>query len=413
MFSKFKTALLFFLITAFNCPQKQETTKQDADVIDPGEIKPETIPDMLPGAFRTETYFDLIKEKKVALLVNQTSMIGERHLADSLQNAGIDIVKIFAPEHGFRGEADAGESVKDGIDQQSGIPIVSLYGNKKKPSAKDLEGIEMVIFDIQDVGARFYTYISVMTYVMESCAENDVEFMVLDRPNPNGHYVDGPVLKDEISYIGLHPVPVVHGMTIGEYASMVNGEGWLQNGLRCKLTVIECSNYDHNTFYELPVKPSPNLPNMRAIYLYPSLCFFEGTTVSEGRGTNQQFQVYGHPKFRGGNFSFTPKPMPGAKSPKHEGKLCHGYDLSNVPLKELREERKLNLRYFLDFYRSFPEGETFFLENNFFDKLAGSKMLRKQILDGWDENSIRQSWQEDLEKFKQIRKKYLLYKDFD
>lgn len=413
MFPKFKIALLFFLITAFNCPLKQETTKQNAEVIEPEEIKPETIPDILPGAFRTGAYFDFIKEKKVALLVNQTSMIGERHLADSLQNAGIDIVKIFAPEHGFRGEADAGESIKDGSDQRSGIPIVSLYGNKKKPSAKDLEGIEIIIFDIQDVGARFYTYISVMTYVMESCAENDVEFMVLDRPNPNGHYVDGPVLKDEISYIGLHPVPVVHGMTIGEYASMVNGEGWLQNGLQCKLKVIECSNYDHNKFYELPVKPSPNLPNMRAIYLYPSLCFFEGTTVSEGRGTGQQFQVYGHPKFKGGNLSFTPKPMPGAKSPKHEGVICHGFDLSNVPLKELREERELNLSYLLDFYKTFPEGETFFLENNFFDKLAGSKMLRKQILDGMDEVLIRESWQEDLEKFNQMRKKYLLYKDFD
>ena len=248
---------------------------------------------------------------------------------------------------------------------------------------------------------------------MEACAENDVEFMVLDRPNPNGHYIDGPVLKDQKSFVGMHKVPVVHGMTIGEYAQMVNGEGWLGNWLKCDLTVIKCENYNHNSFYELPIKPSPNLPNMRSIYLYPSICFFEGTTVSEGRGTNKQFQIYGHPKYIGGDVSFTPESMDGAKHPKLEGKLCHGFDLSAVSIETIREKRKLNLDYLINFYKTFPKNETFFLENNFFDKLAGSSELRKQLLSGMTSGEIRKTWQEDLENFKQTRKRYLLYKDFD
>lgn len=413
MSSKFKIVFLFFLIPSLNCKENKAIEAQNVTLETVEDVEKEVNKTVLPGAVRTEVYLDLIKNKKIALLVNQTSMIDEVHLADSLKSLGVDVVKIFAPEHGFRGNADAGEVVKNGIDIKTGIPIISLYGKSKKPSKEDLEGVEMVVFDIQDVGARFYTYISGMTYTMEACAENNVKFMVLDRPNPNGFYLDGPVLKEEKSFVGLHEIPVVHGMTIGEYAKMVNGEGWLKNGIQCDLTVIECENYDHNVFYELPVKPSPNLPNMRAIYLYPSICFFEGTTVSEGRGTNKQFQIYGHPKYVGGDISFTPKPMAGAKHPKLEGKLCHGFDLSGIPIETIRAERKLNLDYFINFYNTFPKGETFFLENNFFDKLAGSKELRNQILSGMSTDEIRKSWQKDLENFKQIRKKYLLYKDFE
>ncbi len=413
MLSKCKIVFLFFLVTAFNCKEKKEIVKLETvvEIVDSTNI--EVSKKILPGAYRTEEYLELLKGKKIALLVNQTSMIGEIHLADSLKKLELDIVKIFASEHGFRGMEDRGKVIKDGVDKQTGIPIFSLYGINKKPTKEDIEGIEIVVFDIQDVGARFYTYISVMSYVMEACMENDVQFIVLDRPNPNGHYVDGPVLKEEKSYIGLHEIPVVHGMTVGEYAQMVNGEGWLKTGMKCDLKVIKCKNYDHNTFYELPIKPSPNLPNIRSIYLYPSLCFFEGTTVSEGRGTNKQFQVYGHPKFEHGDFSFTPESMPGATNPQHKNILCYGFDLTSIPIINLRNERKLNLDYLINFYDLFPEEELFFLENNFFDKLAGSSELRNQIISGMDVTEIRASWEEDLEKFKKIRKKYLLYKDFD
>jgi uncharacterized protein YbbC (DUF1343 family) len=413
MLLKSKILLLFFLTASLNCKEKKEIVAQNMKVEKVAVLKDNIIKEVLPGAYKTENYFELIKDRKVALVVNQTSMIGEVHLVDSLKSLGVATIKIFAPEHGFRGDADAGEAIKDGIDNKTGIPIISLYGKKKKPSKEDLEGIEIIVFDIQDVGARFYTYISAMTYIMEACAGNNIDFMVLDRPNPNGHYVDGPVLKDQVSFVGLHPVPVVHGMTIGEYAKMVNGEGWLKDGLQCNLNVIKCENYDHNIFYNLPVKPSPNLPNMRSIYLYPSICFFEGTTVSEGRGTNKQFQVYGHPKYIGGDFSFTPKSMIGAKYPKHENELCYGYDLTGISIEDIRSERKLNLDYLINFYNSFPKEETFFLENNFFDKLAGSNNLRNKILNGISTEEIRESWQKDLEKFNKIRKKYLLYKDFN
>ena len=409
MLAKSKILLLFFLAAFFNCKEKKEIVRQE----EVHDLKNEKLLEITPGAYKTAEYLHLLKDKNIALLVNQTSMIGQTHLADSLKSLGINIVKIFAPEHGFRGDADAGESIKDGIDTKTGIPITSLYGKKKKPSSEDLSDIDMVVFDVQDVGVRFYTYISVMSYMMEACAENNLNFIVLDRPNPNGHYIDGPVLKDEKSYIGLHEVPVVHGMTIGEYAKMVNAEGWLKDGIKCNLQIIKCENYDHHSFYELPVKPSPNLPNMRSIYLYPSTCFFEGTTVSEGRGTDKQFQVYGHPKFEKGDYNFTPKSMPGAKYPKHEGKNCNGFDLSNKSIEELRNERKLNLSYLIEFYNAFPKNETFFLENNFFDKLAGSKTLRNQIIAGMSIEEIRKSWKKDLEKFLEIRAKYLLYKDFD
>ncbi|MCB9265332.1 MAG: DUF1343 domain-containing protein [Lewinellaceae bacterium] len=370
---------------------------------------------LVVGAARLDQYLpELLKSEGVVLLVNQTSMVGPVHLVDTLLSLGVKAKKIFAPEHGFRGAADAGEKVRDGKDLQTGLPIISLYGSRKKPTAKDLEGIDVVVFDIQDVGARFYTYISSMHYVMEACAEQGVRFLVLDRPNPNGHYFDGPILQEgNQSFVGMHPVPVVHGMTVGEYARMINGEGWLSGGVQCELTVVPCSGYTHDTPYALPVAPSPNLPNMRSIYLYPSICFFEGTVASEGRGTSHQFQVYGHPDFPEeiGDYSFTPVSMPGARHPKLEGQLCHGFSLVDVPPDSIRTQARLNLGYLIDFYRSFPDKEHFFLENLFFDKLAGGPQLRRQIIEGKTEEEIRESWQEGLEAFREVRGKYLLYEE--
>lgn len=401
--------LVFFF--SLGCNSNQATTKEPAEPKMEEVDEVDEVKELLTGAAQIENYLPKLKGKKVALLVNQTSMVGDTHLADTLQSLGVDIQKIFGPEHGFRGQADAGELVmEDGKDAKTGIPVVSLYGKNKKPTAEDLHLIDIVVFDIQDVGARFYTYIYSMSYVMEACAENGVQFMVLDRPNPNGHYVDGPVLQSGFeSFIGLHPIPVVHGMTVGEYAQMVNGQGWLKDEVQCDLTVIPCQHYSHDTPYDLPIKPSPNLPNMRSIYLYPSTCFFEGTTANEGRGTNKQFQVYGHPAYEGGDFSYTPVSMPGAKYPKHQDKLCRGYDLSNVPSAEIRSASKINLNYVINYYKTFPKGERFFLENKFFDKLAGSDQLRTQIISGMDAASIRASWQDDLEAFKIVRAKYLIY----
>ncbi len=404
--------ILFFVFLFFygcdaNKPMSQSEEAKDKTVTEqPTEI-PKSI---LTGASRTDLYLDLLQNKNVALLVNQTSMIGNTHLTDSLLSLGVSIKKIFAPEHGFRGQADAGEQVNDGKDAKTGIPLISLYGKKKKPGKAELSGIDLVVFDIQDVGARFYTYISTMSYVMEACAENGVDFLVLDRPNPNGHYVDGPVLKKGFeSFIGLHPIPIVHGMTVGEYAKMVNGEGWLANHIQCKLQVIKCANYNHHKSYILPIKPSPNLPNNRSIYLYPSLCFFEGTTVNVGRGTDKQFQIYGHPNYKGGNYAYAPRSMPGAKYPKFEGKECYGYDLSILKPETIKKETQLNLNYLINYYKTFPNKEDFFLENNFFDKLAGSDELRTQIISGMEEVAIRKTWQKDLATFKTIRDKYLLY----
>ena len=362
------------------------------------------------GAERIEQYFDLINNKNIALVVNQTSMIGDTHLADTLQQIGVNIKAIFAPEHGFRGKADAGEKVVDGIDVKTGIPLLSLYGKNKKPKPAQLAGIDLVIFDIQDVGARFYTYISTLHYVMEACAENGVAVLVLDRPNPNGHYVDGPILDlDYQSFVGMHPIPVVHGMTIAEYARMVNGEAWLTDGIQCDLSTVACEKYNHETVYELPIKPSPNLPNNRSIYLYPSLCFFEGTTISVGRGTNTQFQVYGHPDFTHGTYEFIPEPMEGAKYPKLEGESCKGLDLTTLDLYELRNTKGLNLEYLIAAYQDYPNKKDFFLKNLFFDKLAGGSTLREQIIAGKSAAEIKATWQNGLNHFKQTRAKYLLY----
>jgi len=393
-------------------PASPDTTEtemeENTDVVVEEKPKP-----VIVGAARFSAYLPKLKDKRIALLVNQTSMVGNTHLADTLLAQGVQITKIFAPEHGFRGEADAGAKIEDGKDPKTGISIISLYGSKRKPGTADLAGIDMVVFDIQDVGARFYTYISTMSYVMEACAENDLPFLVLDRPNPNGHYVDGPILETQYnSFVGLHSVPIVHGMTVAEYARMANEQGWLANGIQCDLQWVTCENYDHNTFYELPVRPSPNLPNMRSIYLYPSICFFEGTEVSVGRGTDKQFQVLGHPEFPEKDFQFTPQPMFGAQYPKHEGKVCYGYDLTKLDNTYLQQQKQLDLSYLLDFYTQLPNSERFFLKNLFFDKLAGTADLRKQIIAGLSESAIRDSWEPKLSDFKIMREKYLLYDDF-
>lgn len=369
-----------------------------------------------PAASQFYKYVDFLKGKRLGLVVNHTSVVGQSHLVDTLLEMGFDIKKIFAPEHGFRGKADAGEKLKDGIDSRTNIPIVSLYGKNRKPSSEQFQNLDLVLFDIQDVGVRFYTYTSTMTYVMEACAENKVPLLVLDRPNPNGHYVDGPVLEEaQKSFVGLHPVPIVHGLTVAEYAWMINEEGWLENDAKCELYHVECLNYNHTKFYELPVPPSPNLPNMKSIYLYPSLCWFEGTTVSVGRGTNKQFQVFGQPNCSVGTYRFKPAPKEGARQPKHNGQECKGYDLSQIALEQVQATNRLNLTYLVDFYQNLEKEQqaVFFNKNNFFDKLAGTDQLQAQLKEGKSIATIQESWQEDLEAYKKLRKRYLLYKDFE
>jgi uncharacterized protein YbbC (DUF1343 family) len=369
--------------------------------------------DILTGSQQVELYISLLKNKNIACVVNQTSTIGNTHLIDSLSSLNANINLIFAPEHGFRGEADAGGQIDDSKDIKTGIPIISIYGDKKKPSPHDLSNIDIVIFDIQDVGARFYTYISTLHYVMEACAENSKPLIILDRPNPNGFYVDGPVLqKGFSSFVGMHPVPVVHGMTIGEYAQMINGAKWLANEAQCELKIIPCKNYDHKYYYEVTIPPSPNLRTMHSIYLYPSICFFEGTNVSVGRGTKMPFEIIGSPFIAPTKFTFTPVSMPGATSPPFKDQLCYGYNLSFIDTTELYKNQ-INLKWLLLMYNQFNNKQNFFLENNFFDKLAGTDELRKQIIAGLSQDEIRLSWQDELSLFKQIRKKYLLYPDFE
>ena len=359
-----------------------------------------------PAADRPSAYLPKLQGKQVALVVNHSSRVGSNHLVDFLLKKGIRITKIFAPEHGFRGKADAGKHVKNSRDSRTNLPIVSLYGKYKKPSKSDLKGIEVILFDIQDVGVRFYTYLSTLHFVMEAGAENNIPLLLLDRPNPNGHFVDGPMLKPKYrSFVGLDPVPLVYGMTIGEYALMLNGERWLKRGVQAKLTVIPLAGYTHTTPYTLPIKPSPNLPTAKSIALYPSLAFFEGTVFSAGRGTKQPFELYGHPQYQSKKFSFIPKSRSGAKYPKFKNKKCYG-----VNLKKAKPKAQVELSYLLDAYAKFPNKKSFFLKNRFIDKLAGSNQLRKQILSGKSEAQIRASWQKDLKKFRKIRQKYLIYK---
>lgn len=364
-----------------------------------------------PGIEDFGVYKTKVGGKRVGIVANHTAVApahGMIHSVDFLRQNGVNVVKIFCPEHGFRGDADAGEQVGDYRDKTTGLPVVSLYGKKKKPLPEDLKGIDVLIFDMQDVGVRFYTYISTLHYVMEACAENDIPLIVADRPNPNAFYVDGPVLEPEYrSFVGMHTVPVVYGMTIGEYARMVNGEGWLKGGEKCRLSVVACRNWDRNSVVDLPRKPSPNLPDRISVMLYPSVCFFEGTVVSEGRGTHTPFQVFGHPDLKGMPYSFVPESIEGmSKSPKCLGKKCYGMNLADC-YDEVKKSRRLHLEWLLTAYRSYEGKAPFFIP--FFEKLAGTAQLRKDIIAGKTEKEIRASWQKGLNDFEQIRKKYLIY----
>jgi len=361
-------------------------------------------PAIKTGADNYEKYLPLLKNKKIGIVTNQTGILSDKtHLVDFLLEKKIAVQTIFAPEHGFRGTADAGEHIVDGKDPKTGLSIISLYGDNKKPKPEQLAGIDIMIFDLQDVGARFYTYISSLHYVMEACAENNVPLIILDRPNPNGSIVDGPLLEKEFtSFVGMHPIPLLHGMTIGEYAQMVNGQKWLKNDAQCKLTVIPCVNYKRTMPYSLLVKPSPNLPNDQSINLYASLCLFEGTNVSMGRGTEKQFQIYGSPYLTKTNFSFTPKPNFGAKDPLYNGKECFGEDLTSYP-----KLTQLELKWLIKAYQNTSDKTKFF--NAFFTKLAGTKKLQQQIESGVSEKDIRAGWKKDLEAFLIMRKPYLLY----
>ncbi len=398
----FLVIILLFQLISCNSPAQKKTVFKH-------KLKTQNI---VVGANRLAVYLPLLQHKKIAVVANQTSVIfknsaqtGYTHLVDSLLSLHINIKKVFAPEHGFRGQADAGEHVANGIDSKTGLPIISLYGKNRKPTPEQLKGVEVVVFDIQDVGVRFYTYISTLNYVMEACAEADIPIIVLDRPNPNGNYVDGPVLKLKYkSFVGMNPVPIVYGMTIGEYAQMINGEKWLTNGIKCNLTVIKLKNYTHKSVYNLPIKPSPNLPNAKAVNLYPSLALFEGTKISCGRGTNLQFQIFGAPFLPKRNYPFTFKPEPnnGAKYPKFKGELSYGLDL-----RKLKKLKKLNLEWLINTYNNVSDKKYFF--NKFFSKLAGTNKLQIQIENRLTQAAIRQSWQKDLKAFKKVRKKYLLY----
>ena len=398
-YSKFLAVGLFLILSCGNTIPSDMKNKEE--VVTANENPVEAIK---TGADNFNAYLPLLKNKKVGIVTNQTGILSNKtHLVDFLLDKKIDVQKIYAPEHGFRGTADAGELIKDGKDTQTGLSIISLYGDNKKPKPEQLKGIDVLVFDLQDVGARFYTYISSLHYVMEACAENNIPLIILDRPNPNGGIVDGPILeKENTSFIGMHPIPVLHGLTIGEYGKMINGEKWLKNGIQCELTVIPCLNYKREMFYALPVKPSPNLPNDKAINLYASLCFFEGTNVSLGRGTEKQFQIYGSPFLPKSGFSFTPKPNFGAKDPLHNGKLCYGEDLSESP-----KVSKLELKWLLKAYNETADKSKFFIP--FFTKLAGTKKLQQQIESGMSENEIRATWAKGLEDFKKIRKNYQIY----
>jgi uncharacterized protein YbbC (DUF1343 family) len=394
---KFFIYILSFFIGLASCQaQRADEKKQSL-------IKNDRL---MTGADQISIYLPLIQQQRVGLLVNHTSLIDGKHLIDTLLALNVPVKKIFAPEHGFRGDKDAGETVKNDIDVKTGIPVVSLYGNAKKPTADQLKDLDVVIFDIQDVGVRFYTYISAMHYVMEACAENNKKMIVLDRPNPNGHYIDGPILQPQFkSYVGLHPIPIVHGLTVGELAKMINGEKWLSNGVQCDLTVIPVKNYAHKTPYSLPVKPSPNLPNDLSIKLYPSLCLFEGTPISVGRGTLFPFQVIGYPDPNMGSFTFTPVSIEGmSKNPPHENKQCYGIDFRNMEVEE-----GFTLKYVIDFYNKYPNKDKYFIR--FFDTLVGNATLKERIKAGWSEDAIRKEWAKDLEAYKVIRKNYLIYPD--
>ncbi|WP_369997982.1 exo-beta-N-acetylmuramidase NamZ domain-containing protein [Winogradskyella sp.] len=430
-FKVFKNTVLLFVLVVVSCAGKVGSEKLEVrSETDSSNVLRQAQHDTLIGmneiiigSNRTEVYLPLLKGKRVGVVANQTSVIFKEiatsrkknetrndssfvHLVDSLLYLNINIKKVFSPEHGFRGTADAGENVKDGVDTKTGLPIFSLHGKHKKPTAEQLEDLDIIIFDIQDVGVRFYTYISTLHYVMEACAENNVPLLILDRPNPNGNYVDGPVLeKEHSSFLGMHPIPLVHGMTIGEYAQMINGEGWLEDNAKCEITVVEMENYNHDSFHSLPIRPSPNLPNDQSIMLYPSLGLFEGTNINAGRGTEFQFQRYGAPFLDSSyyEFSYTPQPNFGSKYPKHKGEVCYGADLSNV-----KPERKFTLKYVMDAYNHATDKSKVFNTANF-TKHAGTAKLQQQIEAGLSEAEIRATWKKGLVDFKKTRAKYLIY----
>lgn len=403
----------------FLCPAIAQT---QGNPIKPNQAKPSNIvsanpQNLLPigvGAENTGAYLPLLKNKRIGIVANPTSTIGKTHLIDTLKSLGITITGVFAPEHGFRGDAENGAHINNGIDPKSGLKIISLYGKHVKPTAEDLKDMDLVLFDIQDVGARFYTYLTTLHYVMQACSDNNKGLIVLDRPNPNGFYVDGPVLQPPFkSMVGLHPIPIVHGMTLGELAKMINAEGWLKDSLSpkrkaCKLTVIPCTNYTHNRSYTLPVPPSPNLPTQNAIYLYPTLCLLEGTNVSMGRGTDKPFECFGAPWLKQGTYRFTPRAIPGKSlNPPYLGDTCHGVLLTNFASEFIISYKHLYIEWLLMLYQECPDKSKFF--NPFFDKLAGGAMLRQQITQGLKPGEIRDSWQGDIEQFIQKRKPYLLY----
>ncbi|WP_183566710.1 exo-beta-N-acetylmuramidase NamZ domain-containing protein [Mucilaginibacter sp. SP1R1] len=408
----FRCALITILCAATTYHKAAAYTPQDSVIAKTHE---KIIPEIITGADQIPLYIDYLKGKNIGMVVNQTSVIGKTLTpsVDTLLKAGITIKKIFGPEHGFRGDASNGASVNDATDAKTGLPVISLYGNKHyKPTADDLKGIDLMIFDIQDVGARFYTYIATLHYVMEACAENNVELMIFDRPNPNGYLVDGPVLDTVTvnhAFVGMHPIPISHGMTIAEYAQMINGEGWLKNGIKCKLNIIKAANYKHSLPYRLPVNPSPNLNTDQSVLLYPSICLFEGTTCSLGRGTFFPFLEVGHPALKGKySFSFTPVSIAGmSENPPQKDKLCYGVNLKDKSADQIRAKGRIDLSLLIAFYKAFPDKAHFF--NAYFTKLAGTTKLREQIEAGKTEAEIRRSWQPDLKKFNAVRSKYLLY----
>ena len=399
--------ILFF--TGLFCAYKPQSSLPDTASNTAGTLK--------TGADQSEKYLAFLKGKRIGLLGNQTSVIGKTHLVDSLKSLGITFVKVFGPEHGFRGNASNGARVQDEVDSATGIPIISLYGAKRKPSKEDMESIDLMIFDLQDVGCRFYTNINTLADIMEACAENGKELLILDRPNPNGYFVDGPILDMKLkSGIGRFPIPISHGMTIGEFAQMINGEGWLPNGLKCKIKIIPIANYNHDAYYTLPVKPSPNLNTQQSVMLYPSLCLFEGTVISQGRGTYFPFTVLGNPLLKDTyTFSFTPVSIPGmSETPLHMNETCYGLDLRNYDINKLRDSRKINLRWMKEFYKAYPYPEKFFdftqsKQMGNIDKLSGTTQFREQIKSGVSEEEIRKSWEPGLSNYKKMRKKYLLY----
>ena len=412
-FKVFKNTVLFFVLIGISCGKKLKSKNLTQNNTSSEVI---TLTNkIIIGANQTESYLPILEEKRVGVVANQTSVIFKNnekedftHIVDSLLKHNINIKKVFAPEHGFRGKADAGELVKDGKDTKTGLTIHSLHGKHKKPTKEQLKNIDIMIFDIQDVGVRFYTYISTLHHVMEACAEQNIPLLILDRPNPNGNYIDGPILKKEhSSFLGMHPIPLIHGMTIGEYAKMINGETWLKGNITCNITIIELKNYTHKSSYQLPIRPSPNLPNDQSIKLYPSLGLFEGTTINAGRGTEFQFQRYGSPNLdnKHYNFNYTPIANFGAKYPKHQNKVCYGVDLSAIGA-----ERSFTLKYIMDAYKHAKDKSKFFNTSNF-TKHAGTKKLQQQIEAGKTETEIKQSWSEGLTKYKKMRTKYLIYKD--